>query len=82
MVRHEMTTPHRETEGKVTPAPGPSPTPTSTPTPVTGWEYAYYSYESSHPHAVATIVRDATPEGFTYPAKNMQGGRRCQREHD
>jgi hypothetical protein len=46
----------------------PSPTPTPTATPVTGWDYAYYSYEFSHPHAVATIVRDATPDSFTYDA--------------
>ncbi|MEJ2013524.1 MAG: hypothetical protein P8X64_15030 [Anaerolineales bacterium] len=60
--------------------PGPSPTPTTTPTPVTGWEYACYSYEPAHSQAVATIVRE--PEGFTYPVENMQGERRCQREHD
>ena len=41
---------------------------TPTQTPISEWAYAYYSYESAHPHAVATIVRDAGPDSFAYDA--------------
>ena len=40
--------------------------PTPTPTEQTGWEYAYYTYSSSHPHAVATIARSGGNDTFGY----------------
>lgn len=48
----------------------PDPSPTSTPTapPITGWEYAYYTYDSSRPHAVATIERGEGPDNFGHDA--------------
>jgi hypothetical protein len=64
MVFLETSTQHEEMKGSTTLSPGPSPALT----PVSGWEYAYYSYESAHPHAVASIVRDATPDTFLHDA--------------
>jgi RHS repeat-associated protein len=56
----------------------PTPTPTSTPnatptsTPETGWESAYYTYSSSHPHAVSSVQRDDGTDTFSYDnAGNM-----------
>ena len=51
-----------------TATPGATPRSTPTSTPITGWEYAYYTYDSSHPHAVATIERGAGPDNFGYDA--------------
>ena len=53
---------------------GPTPTPSLTPTPTatqagqSGWADSLYTYSSTQPHAVISVVRGATTDSFEYDA--------------